>query len=675
MADENNISDSIGAGITGQDANEPSRKQQLWLKRIKEEQKAHQDFRDRAKEVAEVYRKQADTVELYVPLFWQVVSIEHTGCFSNQPVPDVRPRNDANQKTYRDVARCIQRGLGFCVDQPSFDENFHRVVDDYLAIGIGVPRVKLESMITKRTEEQPIMSQQVVGYDQFGAPMMQEVQTGTEKIEIEEVGDQSINWEFVPWMNFGWEECNNFKNCDFIYIKHPMTRREIKRRFGKMVAAKSDTSSTKTEGQKTYDIYEVWDRVKREVHFIAEGEADILETVDDPLELKDFYPIPTPMMMNLPSDKLIPQSDYDYIEPYDVEINRLQERRMGLLDQIRASGAYDSGLPELKDMFENEDGEYTPIANLMQRLSTMGGIENVLTHLPIKDKALVLGQLTDQIKFIRAQVDEVLGISDIVRGVTAASETATAQEIKGRWVGVRLTRKRETVQYCIREMMRIMAQLLGSHITPQNLQRMTQMQITDEMLQIMQDDVLMEFTIDIETDSTVAKDEAREMETKQEMLNGVAQYAQSVLPMVKENQMPASVASAILAAALKPYTRYDRQLEEEMGNLPTTMSQLQKLSTDLQQAQGQLQQAQQQAQQWQMVAEQLQQQATAASAKQKEADAGKKQAETASIMAKLPADKMKPIEVDAGIELTSAQTFESLARAKNLNRPDVGKFG
>jgi hypothetical protein len=450
-----------------------------------------------------------------------------------------------------------------------------------------------------------------------------------------------------------------------------MTRAQILKRFDKVVSAsKSEKQGgDNTLKSKTYDIYEVWCKVKREVLFIAKGEKEPLEIIDDPLKLKHFYPNPPAMMTNICAEELLPQSDYDYIESYDVEINRLQERRMGLLEQIRSSGAFDSGLPELGEMMENEDGEYTSIDNLMQRLNAAGGPDNALYHLPINDKSIVLQQLTEQIQFVRSQVDEVLGISDIVRGVTAASETATAQEIKGRWVGVRLTRKRETVQYTVREMMRITAQLLASHITPENLARMTQMQITDEMLGIMQDDVLMDFAIDIETDSTVAKDEFREMQTKQEMLNGVAQYAQSVLPMVQANQMPSGVASAILRSALAPYAKFDRNLEEEMGQLPQTMQQLQQLNQTLQQTQQQLQEAQGQAQQWQLVAQQLQEQATAATAQQKQADAAKKAAETESIRAKLPDDHKQAADTEAATGLKEAQTIESIARAETTINP------
>ena len=632
---------------------EVSQPQKVWLQRLKREEKAHKNFRDRSREVEEVFQSDIPDGTVYVPLYWSVVGVEHVGVYSNQPVPDVRPRNEADNPVFRGVATAIQRGLNYCVDHPSFDASMHRSIDDFLAMSLGTLRVKVDSIIATTTSRAPIFAD-------IQTPMgPKSIQVGDREETQENVGDQTVRWEYVPWARFGWEPCNDWKHCSWIYFRHRMTPLQIKKRFGKMVKAskdEKDRGDVMSWKQKTYDIYEVWDKTKKQVLFIAKGESEPIEVVEDPLKLLDFWPIPGAMMTNLPSEELIPKPDYDYIESYDKELNRLHERRMSLTEQIKAAGAYDQGFAEFADILELEDGQMKPIQNMMQRMNAMGGIDNALWMQPIQEKLVALQTITEQIQVVKAQVDEILGIADIVRGVTAASETATAQEIKGRWVGVRLTRKRETVIYTVKQMMRMMAQLLASHITPENLQRMTQMQITEEMMAILQDDMMMEFTIDIETDSTIAKDEFREKETFQEMLNGVAQYSQSVLPMVQANQMPAGAASAILRAALRPYTKYDRTLEEELGKLPQTMQQLQTLNQEKDQQAQELQQAQQQLQQWQQIAEHLQQQATEAASKQKTADAEKKKAETRKIYAGIPDDKNQVFKTTAEIENIEAQT-------------------
>jgi septal ring factor EnvC (AmiA/AmiB activator) len=113
----------------------------------------------------------------------------------------------------------------------------------------------------------------------------------------------------------------------------------------------------------------------------------------------------------------------------------------------------------------------------------------------------------------------------------------------------------------------------------------------------------------------------------------VAQYAQSVLPMVQQNAMPAGAASAILKSALKPYLRYDRALEEEVNNLQGTMQQLQGLQQQLQQSQQQAQQTQQQLQQATQLIQMLQQQAAEAKAAREQADAALKAAQTEKVKA------------------------------------------
>ena len=109
-----------------QDKTKQRKVQKLWLKRLNEEEKAHKDLRDRLQIVDDVFHSDMKDEKLFVPLYWSVVGVEHVGVYSNQPVPDVRPRNELNNPVYRSVAQLIQRGLNYCVGLPSFDENMHR---------------------------------------------------------------------------------------------------------------------------------------------------------------------------------------------------------------------------------------------------------------------------------------------------------------------------------------------------------------------------------------------------------------------------------------------------------------------------------------------------------------------------------------------------------------------
>lgn len=659
---------------TSEDTNNPtSQSQKVWLQRISREETTHEKFRNRSRDVEKIFRSDPEE-SVYVPLYWSVVGVEHVGVYSNQPVPDVRPRNDPQNPLYRSIATIIRRGLSYCIDHPSFDKAMHRSIDDFLAMGLGTLRVKVDSEMSKETTEEPIMAEQQTPQG------VQQVEVGTRPKQVDVVGDQTIRWEYVPWARFGWEPCNDFKHCGWIYFRHRMTMLQIKKRFGRTISASKDEHDRQGDPnnwkQSTFDIYEIWDKTKKEVVFMAKGESELIEVREDPLKMLDFWPIPDMMMTNLPSEELIPQADYDYIEHYDRELNRLQERRQNLLEGIKAAGAYDAGVPELKGILELEDNQMLPIQNMLARMQTAGGAKEFVWFQPIIEKLQALEIISQQIQLIKAQVDEILGISDIVRGVTKASETATAQEIKGRWVGVRLTRKRETVIYTVKQMMRMMSQLLVSHITPDNLQRITQMPITEEMLGVMQDDMMMQFVIDIESDSTVAKDENAEKQTFQEMLTAVGQFSQAVLPMVQANAMPATVSSAILQAALKPYASHDRNLEEAMGALPQTTEQLQGLNKQLQEKDGKIQQMQQGIDYWQQLATGLQNASTESKSVLNVADAEKKGAEqelvtakTREIYGKTDDGKLQPIKTKAEIlEITARADAQKQKPQENMFR-------
>ena len=168
--------------------------QEIWSKRIKDEQKDHKDFRERGKAIKKVLQDGEETKGLYVPLFWSVIQVEHSGVYSSQPTPDVRPNNGNNDPMYLEASQVLERGISYYVDQQSFDNNFHRAVDDFLGQGLGIPRIKLDSKIVDQNGE-------------------------------EAVGDQTLRWEYVPWDNFGWEPCNSWDHCDWGILQAPNDKR------------------------------------------------------------------------------------------------------------------------------------------------------------------------------------------------------------------------------------------------------------------------------------------------------------------------------------------------------------------------------------------------------------------------------------------------------------------
>ena len=189
--------------------------QKKWLKRIKREKDIHEDFRDQASEAWAVYLDDTTEGDVYYPLLWSVVNVQHAAVYSDKPKPDIRPRNTDRNPAYKDAADIMQRALEFYLDNTEFDDNMHRVVDDYLVAGLGVPRVKLDAEIIEIELDEP-----VVGMD-------------GEEVDTESIiANQTVRLEHHPWPRFGWEPCTNWAHVDWIYFEHRMTKAEIRRRWG-----------------------------------------------------------------------------------------------------------------------------------------------------------------------------------------------------------------------------------------------------------------------------------------------------------------------------------------------------------------------------------------------------------------------------------------------------------
>jgi len=133
---------------------------------------------------------------------------------------------------------------------------------------------------------------------------------------------------------------------------------------------------------------------------------------------------------------------------------------------------------------------------------------------------------------IKQTIYEITGISDILRGQTQASETATAQNIKQQWGSLRIQSKQAEIQRFARDLFRLKAELFASKFEPQVLQMMTGIQITPEVIQLLRNDKMRGYRVDIESDSTIRADLTRNQQNMTQFLQGTAQFAQAMGPIV-----------------------------------------------------------------------------------------------------------------------------------------------
>jgi hypothetical protein len=421
----------------------------------------------------------------------------------------------------------------------------------------------------------------------------------------------------------------------------------------------SSASSTSTRKDKTttekyaaeFLVHEVWSRETRTIYVIGVDFDAPLEVRPDTLKLEKFYPCPKPLFANVKSRELTPKSDYMWYRSQCDYINVLSQRIVNITKMVKDTGFYDSSLQELGQLSNSQDGQRVPIANLAERIMAANGTgwEAVYATLPIDDKVEVLNTLIQMRDTAKQVVYEITGISDIVRGASAASETATAQQIKGQWAGVRMKRRQQEIAQNCRETFRIFAEVIAEHFTPEQLYLMTGMQLDPQSLAMLKTDVGRTFAIDVETDSTIMADDQQNRQDVTQLLQTLTEYTQAVLPQIAQGVMPADLAKEMLLMVVGAW-KSGRALEDQIAKLPSTAQQMGQMNQHAQQLQQQLQQCQQQLDQAQKQAQQHSQQADArdnarvqAENQLKGAQTGKTVADTQQTVVKTQREAMTPI--------------------------------
>ena len=237
---------------------------------------------------------------------------------------------------------------------------------------------------------------------------------------------------------------------------------------------------------------------------------NIIDERDDPLGLEGFFPCSIPLYSTLTSDSLIPIPDYVLYQDQATELDIIADRIDGLIKALRVRGVYDASQPVLQRLLtEGDNNTLIPVDKWMA-FSEKGGLQGSIQLLPLEVIAQTLINLYAAHKNVTDQIYEITGISDIIRGQTSASETATAQQIKGQYAGLRLRSLQEEVALFASSIIKLKAQIMCKHFQPEtilNYAVASQMSDADKQLipQALQllENPLYNFRIDIEADSLV----------------------------------------------------------------------------------------------------------------------------------------------------------------------------
>lgn len=593
-----------------------------WIAEISARRKAEKDWRKDGQKILDIYGASAkvpfnilySNTETMLPSLYSAIP---------KPVVDRRFKDaDPIGKASSEAAR---RVLEFLRDTniegyETYDEGMRAAVVDALLPGRGVTSLKYDA--------------EIVG-DELEAKMPPAAKAAEESAEeapvpyksSELVCVESRKWDrFVHGYATAWSKVPYIAFCEYL------DRAEVTKMAGKKVAAKlqytAESDTDEEEGKKPNEdeqgerkvtqVWKIWDKESRKVLFVADSYADgFLKVVNDPLEVTGFFPIPKPITLIEKANDLTPSSLYALYREQAQELNDISLRIMRIVRAIKARGVYDGELgDDIRRLMEADDNELVP-ADKNSTFAAEKGLQNAIWFMPIVELVTVLRELMQAREACKAVIWEVVGIADIMRGTSQASETLGAQQIKQQWGSLRLKRMQKEVQRYCRDTFRIMleiainkfsedtwakmtglpflttqqamaldAQLQGMQrqmavqppqVDPQSgqpmpnpmeqqfqqLQQEAQKPRWSDVLAMLKDDLQRAYRIDIETNSTIEPEAADDQRNISEVMNAMGQFLAGVNPLIEQGIMPFEAAQTMLLAIVRRY-RFGNEFEDQL---------------------------------------------------------------------------------------------------------------
>ena len=585
----------------------------FWQDELMKARRRSADWRVRASETVETYRGETeDDLEVF-NILWSNTEVLKGAIYSHTPSPDVTRRFLEDDKEGNTMAMVMERALTYCqgIRGHDFDEAMEMARDDCLLTGRGVIRVRYRADIDENEVE-------VSGLGPDGLP--------TVRTEIEEDKTwEEVFVEYVPWQDFEHSFGKRWQSdVWWEAFAHDMTRDELVDKFGddgRDIPLNGEmkeehwenwvSSDTRSAGlfdwydRESYArVWEIWDSRAEKVIWVSEANPEIIDIEDDPYGLIGFFPCPTPLYAIKTSETLVPIPEYTQYQYQAEELNIVTRRLSRLTDALKVRAVGDAEIEVLERLFDGEENEII-LDEDYAKIQAQGGLEGALSWVPITTIADVIGKLSARRDEIREEIYEITGIADILRGQSDPRETATAIKTKGRFGTLRIQQRQKAIQKFARDGLRLMGELIGELFDESTLILMSGVENREDvvsgmgvMVRKFRDDAMRNYTIDIESDSTIALNEQQEKQNVTEFFGALASLMQQLVPAVQQGILPMQAAKAMLKYAANRFNA-GRDLDEAIeaiGNQPQKpdgdpAKQAQAMKAQIEQGKLQLQQA------------------------------------------------------------------------------------
>lgn len=555
-----------------------------WQTEIEAASKELGPFHKDANRITQRYLDKRDAYgrdESKVNLFWSTMQVLLSMLYARPPKADVsRSWQDYDDDVARVAGTMLQRMLNRSFDDnvSPWDGAVRQGIEDWLVVGLGQIWLRYEV----ETEEYEVPAV----FDEFG----QELSPAQ---MAERITNEDAPCDYIYWEDFFWSPARTWHEVRWVARRVYMTKDQLAARFGEEIARIVPLSgntkpkdindqTTKFDPWSKAEVFEIWCKEKRKVYWYAKGCDVILDVKDDPLHLDGFFPCPKPVVANVTSSNFQPRADFIFAQDQFQELDEINTRITWLTRAAKVVGVYDKSAEGIQRLFnQGTENQLIPVDNWAM-FAERGGVKGQVDWIPIQDVVNAIDHLRVYRQDKVMQIYEVLGISDIMRGSSKASETAAAQQIKAQFGSTRIQLKQFYIAEWITGALRIKAEIICKHFQPEtiikrsNIERTPDAQYAMQAVQLLKDEELAEYRINIEADSMAALDWAAERDAAVQFMQGLGAFISQVAPMAQQVPGAAPVLLSLLQWSVSKFrvsTQIEGVLDQAIGGLKQTMGQ------------------------------------------------------------------------------------------------------
>lgn len=516
-----------------------------WLNLIIDAEKALQDWQERADKIDKIYSdgsRLSATSDRQFSLFWANLQVLAPSVYSRPPVPVVVPRFRNRDPIARTASELLERVANVQFELEDVDSAMRLIRDDLVRVGRGAAWIHYKDKLNKK-----------------GKKVERLTPTHCDRRDF--LHDPARKWKEVDWAaNRAW-----------------LTKDEMKERFEKHSGKAYESAAYNAVNRDEKDrghrdpiqkagVWEIWSKSEDCVVWVTEGCDEVLERCDPYLELDDFFPCPKPAYSTVQPGSLVPVPDYVYYQDQLAEINELTGRISALASALQVKGFYPGG-GEIGDVIETalKNHDDSAIMIPVSNWSSFGDKGGIVEWMPLDMIATTLKGLVDIRKQLIDDVYQITGLSDIMRGLTNASETLGAQELKSQYGSVRIRDKQDELVRIARDLTRLSAEVMAENFDKKTLLDMSQM--------------------DLPTDADIKKQVKELTDQQKEVANAAKKQiadAQKNPQIVAQAQANPEEAQAMLQQLQEQAQQQIQQLGEQAQKIgeTVTIDQVKKLLDD-----------------------------------------------------------------------------------------------